>query len=146
MISILANPSPTKDRLQVNVPKHKSHKVSGGAFKRSLIETPLTKLSSIFQNSALGHSENNFTAESRKHAFSKKRTTTLEISMKNTSLSDFEAPIKQNCFGKIAQLWSKFILRPRSRFKFVWDILIIVLSIWNSIAIPIDFSFPDSLP
>lgn len=43
---------------------------------------------------------------------------------------------------KILNLWSKFIFAPDSLYKMKWDMIIILLSIWNSIEIPYEFAFP----
>ena len=36
------------------------------------------------------------------------------------------------------------MFRPSSTFKIRWDIIVIILSIWNSIEIPFEFAFPKS--
>lgn len=37
------------------------------------------------------------------------------------------------------------MLKPSSPFKIKWDVLIILLSVWNSIGIPLQFAFPQAL-
>lgn len=44
---------------------------------------------------------------------------------------------------RIKELWSRFLFMPMSPFKFKWDVLIIVLSVWNSFEIPFTFAFPE---
>jgi hypothetical protein len=51
---------------------------------------------------------------------------------------------KETCIGKINELWAEFLFRPSSAFKIKWDIIVISLSIWNSIEIPFEFAFPES--
>jgi len=51
---------------------------------------------------------------------------------------------QQTCTGKIRELWGEFLFRPSSAFKIKWDIIVIILSIWNSIEIPFEFAFPES--
>lgn len=46
---------------------------------------------------------------------------------------------------KIGLLWQEFLFKPSSPFKIKWDILIIVLSVWNSIEIPFLFAFPQKV-
>jgi len=38
--------------------------------------------------------------------------------------------------------WENFTFYPTDKFKIYWDMLIIVLSIWNSILIPYELAFP----
>jgi hypothetical protein len=38
--------------------------------------------------------------------------------------------------------WETFKFYPTDKFKIYWDMLIIVLSIWNSILIPYELAFP----
>ena len=40
------------------------------------------------------------------------------------------------------QFWDRLLFKPRSSFKIGWDLLVIVLSVWNSIEIPYQFAFP----
>ena len=58
-----------------------------------------------------------------------------------------EIKMKDNykgCLGKAKALWAQFLFRPSSAFKIKWDIIVIILSIWNSIEIPFEFAFPES--
>ena len=41
--------------------------------------------------------------------------------------------------------WEQFKFYPSSPFKIKWDMVVIVLSIWNSISIPFEFAFPESM-
>jgi hypothetical protein len=44
---------------------------------------------------------------------------------------------------KAKEYWAKFLFTPKSRFKVYWDLLIIFLSIWNAIQLPLEFAFPE---
>jgi hypothetical protein len=37
---------------------------------------------------------------------------------------------------KLIKIWDRFLFKPSSPFKIKWDILIILLSVWNSVEIP----------
>ena len=46
--------------------------------------------------------------------------------------------------AKLSRWWSRFIFKPKDSFKVKWDIFVILLSIWNSIQIPLAFAFPEA--
>jgi hypothetical protein len=61
-----------------------------------------------------------------------------------TSSVDFEADQPKYAVMKFLQKkWESMILTPKQKFKVYWDFLIIILSIINSIQIPIEFAFPE---
>ena len=45
---------------------------------------------------------------------------------------------------KFAHFWSSFLFKPNSPSKIKWDIIIILLSVWNAIEIPFLFAFPNT--
>jgi potassium channel len=38
-------------------------------------------------------------------------------------------------------LWNRYLIHPNSRFKIIWDLIIIVMSVYNSIIIPYEFAY-----
>lgn len=38
-------------------------------------------------------------------------------------------------------LWNRFLIHPNSWFKIVWDLIVIVMSVYNSIIIPYEFAY-----
>lgn len=44
---------------------------------------------------------------------------------------------------KLKKYWAMFLFTPKSKFKVYWDLLIIFLSIWNAIQLPLEFAFPE---
>jgi hypothetical protein len=39
-------------------------------------------------------------------------------------------------------MWQNFLFKPTHPFKVKWDLLIILLAIWNSVEIPYQFAYP----
>ena len=46
---------------------------------------------------------------------------------------------KQQKVGKV--MWDKVLIHPDSRFKIIWDLIVIILSIYNAILIPYEFAY-----
>jgi hypothetical protein len=38
-------------------------------------------------------------------------------------------------------IWKKTLIHPDSRFKIIWDLIVIILSIYNAILIPYEFAY-----
>jgi hypothetical protein len=41
--------------------------------------------------------------------------------------------------------WERFIFYPTDKFKIYWDLVIIIFSIWNSILIPYELAYPETV-
>lgn len=37
--------------------------------------------------------------------------------------------------------WDKYLIHPDSRFKVCWDLIVIILSVYNSLLIPYEFAY-----
>ena len=82
--------------------------------------------------------------------FSQKQKEVLKKSKESSGpKTDKEQPVVVSNSSRCARflaytrkLWDKFLLKPKNAFKIRWDIFVILLSIWNSIQIPLQFAFP----
>ena len=82
----------------------------------------------------------------RKSLRSKFKLPSVQITSSLTSSNDSDdsATPRLTRKEKCQYCWNNFKFFPTSPFKIKWDMLVIVLSIWNSISIPYELAFPDA--
>lgn len=86
------------------------------------------------------HSTDRKAEERRKEA---RRSTSRRGALRSldSDMRTFQASRDTSIRRQLLNLWGKFLFRPDSLYKIKWDMLVILLSIWNSIEIPYQFAF-----